>query len=95
MDEKTWRERGLTDDVLAELYRRGRKYASARITREHQEDAVQDGMCRVLVVASDPPSDYPEDPLKRLNYLTTVLCNEAMRLISRKLPPDCDIPTEE
>ena len=94
MDDSHWAELGLTDEVLAELYRRGRQYAANRIGFEHREDAVQDGMCRVLLVAACPPDDYPEDPTKRLNYLTTVLCNESMRLITRRTPLDTNIPRD-
>ena len=94
MNEKSWAERGLTDDVLAELYRRGRKYVAARIAPGYREDAVQDGMLQILTVVASPPDDYPTDPAKRLNYLSTVLWNHAMRFVARKTPPDTNIPIE-
>ena len=94
MDDSHWAELGLTDEVLAELYRRGRRYAANRIGIEHREDAVQDGMRQVLIKVACPPDDYPEDPEKRLNYLTVVLCNEAMRRITRRTSPDTNIPID-
>ena len=94
MNETFWAALGLTTEVLTELYRRGRNYAATRIPLEHQDDAVQDGMYRVLAIASDPPDDYPEDPQKRLNYLTIALCNEAMKRVTRKTPSDTSIPVE-
>jgi len=94
MNETRWITLGLTTEVLTELYRRGRAYAVARIGQEHQEDAVQDGMCRVLAIASDPPDNYPTDLNERLDYLTKALYNEAMKRVTRKTPPDTNIPIE-
>ena len=94
MNETSWAALGLTTEVLTELYRRGRAYAAARIGQEHQEDAVQDGMCRVLAIASDPPGNYPADPKERLDYLTKALYNAAMKRVTRKTPPDTNIPIE-
>ena len=94
MNDSQWAELGLTSEVLAELYRRGRRYAAKRIGLEHQEDAVQDGMFEVLRVAACPPDNYPEDPEDRLKYLTAVLCNESMKFVTRRCPPDPEIPTD-
>lgn len=94
MDETRWATLGLTTEVLTELYRRGREYAAARIKQEHREDAMQDGMCRILAIASNPPNNYPKDPEERLKYLTKVLYNAAMKRVTRKTPPDTNIPIE-
>ena len=89
-----WSALGLTEEVLEELYRRARGYAANCIQPDHRDDAIQEGMCRVLLVVSCPPSDYPEDPEKRLNYLTSVICNRAKKYVTRTLPPDMNIPAE-
>jgi hypothetical protein len=94
MTEKSWAERGLTDDVLAELYRRGREYAANRIAPGYREDAVQDGMFEVLKVVLHPPENYPADPPGQLVYLTKALYNEAMKRVTRKTPADTNIPIE-
>ena len=89
MNDAQWAALGLTEPVLAELYRRGRKYAAARISEVHREDAVQNGMCRVLCVVADPPKSLPQDPDGRLNYLTRCL-NEAILAMA---PQDQPGPT--
>ena len=95
MNDSHWAELGLTAEVLATLYRRGRQYAATHIGLEHQEDAVQDGMWEVLKVVACPPDNYPGDPKDRLDYLTKALYNEAMKRITRKTPPDTNIPIEQ
>ena len=92
MDEKRWSRLGLTDDVIRELYRRVGIYAESRIVPQHREDAVQHGMMLVLEVAAHPPKTYPTGASARLDYLTTVLNNEAMKFVTRKLIPDTNIP---
>ena len=94
MDDSQWAARGLTDEVLAELYRRGRQYAAKRIEYEHQEDAVQDGMCRILDIVVCPPEDYPAAPDERLKYLTKCLYRAALRYTTRKIPFDTNIPRD-
>ena len=84
---------GLTDEVLEELYRRGREYAARRMVSEHCEDAVQHGMLEVLKVVSHPPDNYPESPEDRLGYLTKALNHESKKWITRKLSPDTNIPS--
>ena len=93
MITKSWSELGLTDEVIQELYRRGDEYALARIVFAHREDAVQHGMCRVLQLVRDPTENYPDDPEERLKYLTKTLYRETMHFVTRKLPPDTNIPT--
>ena len=94
MNEILWAERGLTDDVLLELYRRGNEYVATRIPSQHREDAVQHGMSRLLKVVTHPPENYPADPEGRLKYLTKTLYRESMKFIARELPPDTNIPIE-
>jgi len=93
MLQKTWIGLGLTDDVLEELYRRGREYAERRIVLQHREDAVQHGMCQILKAVRDPTENYPDTPEERLKYLTKTLYREIMHFVSRKLSPDTNIPT--
>lgn len=92
MIQKTWPELGLTDDVITELYRRGRDYAERRIAFAHREDAVQHAMCCLLNGLLDHTDNYPETPEERLKYLTKVIYRESMKFISRKLCPDTNIP---
>lgn len=92
MLQKTWIGLGLTDDVIEELYRRGREYAERRIVLAHREDAIQHGMCRVLELVRDPTQNYPDDPEGRLKYLTKTLYRESMHFVTRKLSPDTNIP---
>ena len=87
-----WTRLGLTDDVILELYRRGRDYAERRIVRQHREDAVQHGMCCMLRTLESHPPNYPESAEDRLKYLTKVLYRESMKFISRKLCPDTNNP---
>ena len=94
MNEKSWAELGLTDDVLEELYRRGREYAANRIASGYRDDAVQDGMCEVLKMVANPLDNYPDDPEGRLKYLTKILCREALKRVTRRTPPDTNIPIE-
>ena len=94
MNETSWTALGLTTEVLTELYRRGREYAGRRIAPGYREDAIQDGMCEVLKVVADPPDNYPADPEARLDYLTKTLYNEAMKRVTRRTPPDTNIPIE-
>ena len=94
MKEKSWPELGLTDEVLNELYRRGRDYAARRISPEYRDDAVQDGMCEVLKMVANPLPNYPDDPEGRLKYLTKILCREALKRVTRRIPPDTNIPIE-
>jgi len=61
---------------------------------ELQEDAVQDGMCEVLKEVMQPHDNYPHDPAGRLDYLTKTLYNEALKRVTRKNPPDTNIPTD-
>jgi len=89
-----WAKLGLTDEVIEELYRRGRGYAARCIAHAHREDAVQEGMCRVLAVVLEPSEDYPEEPEARLNYLAAVLCNQCKKYVSRTLPQDTNIPID-
>lgn len=84
---------GLTDDVIEELYRRGRTHAEQRIVQQHREDAVQFGMSCVLRIVDSKPQNYPDGQKERLNYLTRALCRESMRYVSRKLSPDTNIPS--
>ena len=91
MNETSWAKLGLTDEVLAQLYEAGRKYAARRIGVEHREDAVQEAMCRVLRVVLCPPESYPNDPEERLKYLCKTLCNE---ITSHRLPQDTNIPID-
>lgn len=93
MNEKRWAELGLTDDVIRELYRRGREYAENTIVPDHREDAVQQGMCCILRIVDSQPENYPETAEERLNYLSVALCRESRRYVSRKLSPDTNIPT--
>ena len=93
MNQKRWNLLGLTEPVIDELYRRGRKYAEDRIVQQHREDAVQHGMCCVLRIVDSQPDNYPETAELRLNYLSVALFREAMRYVSRKLSPDTNIPT--
>ena len=94
MDDSQWAALGLTDEVLTELYRRGRQHAARCVGLEHREDAVQDGMCEVLRVVQCRPCNYPADPEERLKYLTTVLCNYSMKCFTRRSPADTNIPRE-
>ena len=86
-----WAPLGLTDSVIEELYRRGREYAERRIKPGYREDAVQDGMCEVLKAVLN---GCPKDPEERLKYLTKTLFNAAMKRVTRKTPPDTNIPIE-
>ena len=92
MTEKSWPELGLTDDVITELYRRGRNYVEGRIVFAHREDAVQHAMCCLLNGLLDHTDNYPDDPEGRLKYLTKVMCRESLKFVSRKLRPDTNIP---
>jgi hypothetical protein len=94
MNEKAWAELGLTDSVIEELYRRGREYAANCIAPGYREDAVQDGMCEVLKEVTSPSPNCPADSEERLKYLTKTLYNAAMKRITRKTPPDTNIPIE-
>ena len=89
-----WPKRGLTTETLEELYRRGRQYVATRMPVELREDAVQDGMCEVLKEVTQPHDNYPDDPAGRLDYLTKTLYNEALKRVTRKSPPDTNIPTD-
>ena len=89
-----WPKLGLDNQTLEELYRRGRRYVATRMSVELQEDAVQDGMCLVLKIAASPPDGYPTDRKLKLDYLTRALQNEALRRVTRKSPPDTNIPTD-
>ena len=91
MQNPNWPALGLTDELIEELYRRGRAYAAQYIAPGHRDDAVQDGMCDVLKVVMN---GCPVDPEERLKYLTKTLFNAAMKRVTRKTPPDTNIPIE-
>ena len=91
MQNPNWPALGLTDELIEELYRRGRAYVAQYIAPSHREDAVQDGMCDVLKAAMN---GCPADSEERLKYLTKTLFNAAMKRVTRKTPPDTNIPTE-
>ncbi len=76
-----WAKLGLTDEVVATLYSRGEAYAAHCIKSCFQDDAVQNGMCRVLAVVAKPPERLPTDPEELLKYLTRCLYNEIAALI--------------
>lgn len=93
MLQKTWVGLGLTDDVIEELYRRGRDYAERRIVFAHRDDALQHSMYQILKAVRDPTENYPDGPEERLKYLTKTLYREIMHFVSRTLSPDTNIPS--
>ena len=94
MNETSWAALGLTTEVLTELYRRGKEYAERRIKPGYREDAIQDGMLEVLKEVASPSQNYPANSEERLKYLTKTLYNAAMKHVTRKTPPDTNIPIE-
>ena len=76
----------MTDADWDELYRRGSEYAANRISELYRDDAIQNGLCRVLQVVRDKPPNLPTDPEQRLKYLTACMCNE-IRLMAPQDKP--------
>ena len=80
MNDSHWAALGLTESVLAKLYQHARQYAANRVSLDHREDAVQNGMCRVLYAVTNYPESIPDNPEDRLKYLVTCLTAEILAM---------------
>ena len=84
--DNDWASVGLDDGTIARLYTVAREYAAKRIHELHRDDAIQNGICRVLYVVANPPENLPTEPEERFKYLSRCLYNEIGLMAPQDIP---------
>jgi len=98
MAESDWARFGLTDAEYMALKKAIESYAQRYHDPDTRDDAIQDAWCRLLTHLYTDSSFTPKDPVEKLRYLKTIMCNAALRFVDREEgdgPLDCNGRTQD